>query len=400
MFGELLRIMGYDSTMDYLLSGRLRELRVQAEEVAQVIAPRAVEVDQKAAWPEHAFAALKEAGLMGLNVPRRLGGEEQGMVGLVAITELLARACSSSAICYGMHCVGTAVIAAKATPEQEERYLRPIAEGGHITTLALSESGTGAHFYLPTTQLRRNGEDFIVQGTKQFVTNGSKADSYVVSVSTGESEGDAGDFSCLVIDGATPGLQWHEPWHGVGMRGNSSRGLHLPGAHVPVKNLLGEQGDQIWYVFEVVAPYFLMSMSATYLGIAEAALQAMLQHVRGRRYAHSGEGLAEAPVIQSKVAEMWAAVERTRSLIYHAAYLGDVGDPRALTAILSSKAEVAEMAVWVTNEAMTLGGGIAYRENSHLARLLRDARASHVMSPTTGMLRQWTGRALLGLPLL
>jgi isovaleryl-CoA dehydrogenase len=393
-------VMGYDSTMDYLLSGRLRELLTQAEGVAQRIAPRADEVDQQAAWPEHAFTALKDTDLMGLNVPRRLGGEEQGMVGLVAITEILARACSSSAICYGMHCVGTAVIAAKATPDQDERYLRPIAEGCHITTLALSESGTGAHFYLPATQLRHDDGGFTVEGTKQFVTNGSKADSYVISVSTGEPDRDAGDFSCVVIDGATPGLQWLEPWRGVGMRGNSSRGLHLPGVRVPANNLLGEEGDQIWYVFEVVAPYFLMSMSATYLGIAEAALQATLQHVRGRRYAHSGEAVADVAAVQSSVAEMWAAVERTRGLIYHAAYLGDMGDPRALAAILSSKAEVADMAVWVTNEAMTLGGGIAYRENSYFARLLRDARASHVMSPTTSLLRQWLGRHLLGLPLL
>src|SRR6185436_18639075 len=103
---------------------------------------------------------------------------------------------------------------------------------------------------------------------------------------------------------------------------------------------------------------------------------------------------------QNKLAEMWTAVERSRRLIYHAAQLGDIGDPQALVSILASKADVSETAVWVTDQAMELCGGIAYRENSQLARLLRDARASHVMSPTTSLLRLWTGRALLGRPLL
>ena len=212
--------------------------------------------------------------------------------------------------------------------------------------------------------------------------------------------GQAGEFSCLVVDRDTPGVSWLEPWHGVGMRGNSSRGMRLDGARVRAGNLLGEEGDEIWYVFEVIAPYFLMAMSGTYLGIAQAALDITLEHLRSRRYAHSGEALADLPLVQHRLGEVWASVEKTRLLVYHAARLGDLGDPQALPALLSCKADVADTAVWVTNEAMTLCGGIAYRENSRLARLLRDARASHVMAPTTDMLKQWAGRALLGLPLL
>lgn len=104
--------------------------------------------------------------------------------------------------------------------------------------------------------------------------------------------------------------------------------------------------------------------------------------------------------MQPQVAELWARVERSRLWIYHAARLGDSGDPQALAFLLGTKIEAAETAVHVATEAMSLGGGIAYRENSTLSRLLRDARASHVMSPTTAMLRQWLGRALLGQPLL
>lgn len=386
--------------MEELLSGAIHELRGKAEQVALgQIAPRSDEVDRDAIWPAHALRALADAGLLGLHVPRRLGGHEQGLLALAVLTETLAKACPSSALCFGMHCVGTAVIAAKATRDQEDRYLRPIAEGRHVTTLALSESGTGLHFYLSQTRLARDSGSYVIDGTKQFVTSGGHADSYVVST-LASSPAQAGEFSCLVVDRDAPGVAWLEPWHGFGMRGNSSRGMRLDRARVPVGNLLGEEGDEIWYVFEVIAPYFLMAMSGTYLGIAQAALDLTLEHLRSRRYDHSGEALADVPLVQHRLGELWAAVEKARLLIYHAARLGDLDDPQALPALLSCKADVAGIAVQVTNEAMTLCGGIAYRENSRLARLLRDARASHVMAPTTDMLRQWAGRTLLGLPLL
>jgi alkylation response protein AidB-like acyl-CoA dehydrogenase len=298
-----------------------------------------------------------------------------------------------------MHCVGSAVITAKATPQQEERYLRPIARGEHITTLSLSETGAGAHFYLPQTSLRHEGDNFVVEGTKQFVTNAGHADSYVISAQA-EGLSDTGEFSCLVVDAETPGLQWLEPWHGFGMRGNAARGLKLPGVRIPTGNLLGAEGDQIWYIFEVVAPYFLIAMAGTYLGVAQAALDLTIEHLSSRQYEISGERLADAPVLQQRLAQMWTQVEKTRLLVQSAARLGDLGDEGALLRILACKADAAETAVAVTNEAMTLGGGMAYRENSALARLLRDARASHVMSPTTDLLRLWHGRALLGMPLV
>jgi isovaleryl-CoA dehydrogenase len=387
--------------MDELLSGKLLALRALAEKVTfQHIAPRSQQVDAESMWPEHSMRALADVGLLGLNVPQRLGGHEQGLLALAVIGETIARGCASSAMCYAMHCVGTAVIAAKATPYHEERFLRPIAEGRHITSLALSETGTGAHFYLPQTHLERKEKEFVVRGNKQFVTNGGHADSYVVSTKASTLDAEAGEFSFLMVDDQADGMIWLDPWQGLGMRGNSSRGMQLDGVRVPIENLLGQEGDQIWYVFEVVAPYFLIAMAGTYVGIASAALDIVLQHLRSRHHDHSARSLADEQLVQYKVAEMWMAIEKTRALVYHAAYLGDVGDPSATASIMAAKAAAADMSVWVCNEAMTRCGGIAYRDNSVLARLVRDARASHVMSPTTDILKLWIGRALLGLPLL
>lgn len=388
--------------MDDQLSPRIRALYERARDVVDAdVAPHASRVDADAAWPEHSMKAFADAGLLGLQVPTALGGHGQGLLALSVLTETIARACPSSALCFGMHCVGTAVIAAKATPHHEERYLRPIAQGRHITTLSLSESGSGTHFYLPRTRLVEDGDSFVVDGEKQFTTNGGRADSYVVSVVPAGSETvQGGDFSCLVVDRETAGMEWLQPWAGLGMRGNSSRGVRLAGVRVPRSNLLGQPGDQLWYVFEVVAPYFLMAMAGTYLGIAQAALEATGMHLRSRRYAHSGEALADADILQHRYAAMWTAVEKTRGLVREAAMRGDAAHPEALPHILACKADAGDTAVQVTNDAMTLCGGIAYRENSKMAQMLRDARASHVMAPTTEVLKLWLGRALLGIPLL
>ena len=385
--------------MFIMFATKLLGLKDTAATVASQIAPFATEIDRDAVWPARSMEALSKAGLMGLQVPEQFGGHGQGLLALAVLTETLGQACPSSAMCFGMHCVGTAVIAAKATTYQADHYLRKIARGEHITTLALSESGTGAHFYLSEMMIKLSGDRFIANGTKQFVTNGSHADSYVISALSPDS-GEVGDLSCLIVDRDTSGLEWLEAWNGFGMRGNSSRAMRLSDAQVASTNLLGEPGDQIWYVFEVIAPYFLMAMAGTYLGIAQSALDAVGEHLRTRRYNHTGESLRHIDQLQTKYADMWMSVEKTRQLLYAAGERGDRGDPEALPFILSCKADAAETAVAVTNEAMTMCGGMAYRENSRVSQMLRDARAGHVMSPTTDMLKIWAGRALLGLPLL
>ncbi len=387
--------------MDSFGSSQLDALARTAQEITStIIAENAEADDENARWPRENMQALGEAGLLGLNVPESLGGHGAGLSGIVAVSEIIARESPSTALCFAMHCVGTAVIAAKATKDQEERYLKPIARGEHITTLALSEPGTGSYLYVPQAELRDLGEELEVRGVKSFVTNGGEADSYVVSTVGVEEAHGEGTFSCVLIDEGADGLQWQEEWRGFGMRSNSSRTAELEGVRVPRTNLLGEPGDQLWYIFEVVAPSFLIAMAGTYIGLATGAVEIARRHVGTRRHTHSGETLGSNPVVAHRLGEMWIEQERARQFVLSAARLGDDGGDDALMSILGSKVVAADAAVRLTNEAMTLCGGAAYRENSRLARMLRDARASHVMAPTTDLLKTWTGRALVGLPLI
>lgn len=375
-------------------------LRKTQEIARDVLAPQADRIDRDAVWPASGLAALLSEGFGGLVVPRQYGGKGHGLQTLARVCEILGKDCASTSICYGMHCVGASVIAVNATKAQQDHFLAPICEGDHITTLSLSETGTGVHFYLPQTRLDTEPPDhYLLSGEKVFVTNGGRADSYVVSAVAGSDETRAGQFSCVVVPGDSTGIGWGQPWNGIGMRGNSSRSMILRNVRVPRTNLLGREGDQIWYIFNVITPYFLIAVSAAYLGIAASALDEARAHIVRRHHAHSGP-LSQAPIIQYRFGILWGMLERTRRLIYGAAASFDAGESDALISIMAGKAELADAAVAIVNEAMTLTGGRGYSDGSKLSRHLRDVRAAHLMSPSTELLRTWIGKSILGVPFL
>jgi alkylation response protein AidB-like acyl-CoA dehydrogenase len=381
----------------------LDEVLAIAKKLAdEQLRPRKERIDERGEWPCESLRALQTAGLGGLVVPIDAGGHGHGLLAVTRVCEILGFECPSTAISYGMHLVGSAVLAAKATDAQHHRYLKPIARGEHLTTLALSEPGTGSHFYLPETTLARGGDGYVLHGTKSFVTSGGHADSYVMSAAPIDAEARPGEFSCVVVRNQAHGLQWVGDWNGWGMRGNAARSARLDHVRIDPEDLLGEEGDEIWFVFNVVAPFFLVAMAGTYLGIAAAALSAARAHLLERKHEHTGLRLADHPIVQYRFGTLWAELQRTRALVWDAARMGDDGDPDALPALCSAKAEVAVTTEHLTAEAMTLVGGRGYNTNTGhpLHRMYRDARAAHVMAPPTDLLRTWTGRAVLGLPIL
>lgn len=380
----------------------IHALIAKATEISEdIVKKESLNADKDGTWVENSMTALKDSGLTALTAPVDCGGHGHGLYALARVCEELGKGYSSTGLCFGMHCVGTAVIVAKATEWQKKTYLEPISKGQHLTTLSLSEQGTGAHFYFPQTSLMPlSDSNFLINGAKTFVTNGGHVDSYVLSTVGASDNASPDQFSCIVMDKGTEGMQWGKDWDGLGMRGNSSRSLKLENVQISDKQILGEKGDQLWYVFNVVAPYFLTAMSGTYLGIAERALSEAKNTLAKRMYSHNGTALAHVSLLQHRLGTLWAKVERTRQLIYNATLLGDKGDESAVLSLLAAKAEVASCAVDTVNEAMTLCGGIGYEHNGLLGMLLRDARAAHVMAPTTDILYTWIGRFLLDQPLL
>jgi alkylation response protein AidB-like acyl-CoA dehydrogenase len=191
----------------------------------------------------------------------------------------------------------------------------------------------------------------------------------VVSTAPLNPEREPGQLSCLLVGKEAAGIGWGERWAGWGLRGNSSIELTLDGVVVPARDRLGAEGDHIWYVFNVAVLYILTAMAGTYLGLTASALEEARRHLLSRRHSHSGGALANNPVLQHRFGQLWAQVERTRSLLYRAAAMGDGAHPDALPVMFSAKAEVAECADRVVAEVMTLLGGVAYRNGAKAQRL-------------------------------
>jgi alkylation response protein AidB-like acyl-CoA dehydrogenase len=371
------------------------DLQEKARRVAETeLHPNAEAIDRERRFPLDNLNAVAQEGLFGILIPPTSGGSGSGLTELALVCEELGMACASTAMCFLMHTCGSAVIAAKATPEQASRWLSPASAGDMITTLAFSERGTGAHFYQPEISAERKNGSLVVSGRKSFVTSGGHAHLYPVLVNASGGQG----LTLLVLTPDMPGVHFEGEWDGIGMAGNSSIVMSLADVEVPADHVLGNEGDGQEVVFNVVAPTFLIGLAAVNVGIARAALNGAIEHARTRRYP-SGRSLAEIETIQGYLARMSILTESARLLVLEAARAADAGEPTALPLVMQAKIAATESAKHVTDLAMQVGGGQAYSRQLPVERHWRDARAGSVMAPTNEVLQEWLGKALCGLPL-
>jgi|SRR2546421_5217697 len=365
----------------------------EAWAVAEKIRPSAAELDARGAYPGEHLDALAQAGLAGLLIAQDRGGRGGDLTSLALVSEAVGWAHGSTGLCFLMHLCGTATIAAKATPDQAKEWLEPAAAGDLLATLAFSERASGAHFYMPEIKARRSNGSFTLSGRKSFVTSGGHADLYPVLVNA---SGEAG-LDVLVVIADDEGVSFTGTWEGVGMTGNSSIEMVLDDVEIPADRLVGAEGDGQELVFNVVAPNFLMGLAALNVGIAQAALDDTVEHVKVRK--NAGGVLAELPTVQTQIAEMTLETEKARALVLTAARAADAGDPAALPLVMQSKIAATEAAIDVTARAMEACGGLAYSRRLPIERYWRDGRAGSVMAPTNEVLKQWVGKLATGLPL-
>jgi isovaleryl-CoA dehydrogenase len=354
------------------------------------IAADARSIDRERAFPAAGVRALADAGALGLVVPRSAGGADGSLRALADACEAVSGACASTGMVFLMHSVTAATIAAGGG-ERADRYLRSMAEGEMLGTLAFSERGTGAHFYAPELRADRSNGAVHVSGRKSFVTSGGHADLYLLLVQ-GQGEG----LDCYVLEGSESGVRFDGAWEGLGMAGNASIAMELD-VQLSEEARIGSSGQGQDLVFAAVAPFFLVGLAAVNVGIANAACQVAVAHARDRRYP-DGSSLADIPFIQHALADMDLRVRSTRLLVAEAGRLGEEGHEGALVAIMEAKVAGTEAAAAVTERALEVCGGQGYTPALPIERHLRDARAGAVMAPTNAVLRTWIGKALAGLP--
>jgi alkylation response protein AidB-like acyl-CoA dehydrogenase len=375
-------------SMDEIKSSYLDVLN---QVIAEVIAPQAAEIDRESKFPRSGLTALGEAGLLGLISASEVGGLGLGHRAATEVVERLASACASTAMIVCMHYAGTAVIEAHGSREVREA----IAKGKHLTTLAFSEAGSRSHFWAPLGTAATVEEGVRLDAQKSWATSAGQADSYVWSSRSLTGEG----ISVWLVTADTQGLRIPAPFDGLGLRGNYSSPVTAEGAIVSADAMLSTDGDGFNIMMGIVLPYFQLMNAGFSLGIMEAATTKSIQHVTGTKFEHLGQTLADLPTIRAYIARMRIKTDATRGLLLDALNALEQGREDAMLRVLQVKAAAGETSTEVTDLAMRVCGGAAFRKEVGVERNFRDARASVVMAPTADVLYDFIGKALCGLPL-
>jgi isovaleryl-CoA dehydrogenase len=372
-------------------------LEADLEAVCSAIAHNAAAVDHNYAFPQESVSALARIGLLGMLVPTRLGGLDVDARQFAAFIQKIGGACASTGMILVMH--SCAIETMRKFWPPADGVLAAAAKGQHLSTLACSERGTGANFYASFSSSNRQDDSFILNADKCFVTSGGHADSYIVSTQAVSSEG-ATDTTLYLLKREDSGMTFHGQWKGLGLRGNSSIALKLQDSKLSLDRMIGKQSQGLEIEMTCILPRFLLGTAAVYNGIAQAALEATLSHVKTRTLAHTGETLNMLPVLRSKLASMKNAIDSSVALMNVAADAFQSGESNALIPLLQAKQLSGRTAIDVTNCAMECCGGIAFSGALSIDRHFRDAQASVVMAPSNDILLDLIGRAALGMPLM
>jgi alkylation response protein AidB-like acyl-CoA dehydrogenase len=372
---------------------------IEPEEIAlgqiieSVVASRATVVDEAGTFPREAVDALGSAGVLGMCSAAEVGGAGRDLRAAAAVVEQLASACASTAMVVLMHYAATAAIES-AGPESTRRE---IAAGRHLSTLAFSEAGSRSHFWAPLGTAVRSGDGIRLDAAKSWVTSAREADTYVWS---SRPVGAAGPMTLWLVPSSSQGLSVSGSFDGLGLRGNGSVPVAADGVVVQEDAMLGTDGAGLDLALSAVLPWFLVLSGAFSVGIMKAVTQETGAHLRSSRLEHLGQSLAEQPLPRLDHARMQIAADQAASLLEDTLTALEQGREDALLKVLEVKAAAGESAISVTDLAMKVCGGAAFRKELGIERRFRDARASRVMAPTTDALLDFVGRAINGLPLL
>ncbi len=362
--------------------------------IGDVVAPAAGEVDRSGAFPRAAVDALGQAGLLGLISSPDVGGGGQAFSGAAPVIELLARECGSTAMVVLMHYAATAIIEAGGPTATREA----IAAGRCLATLAFSEVGSRSHFWVPVGTATAAGDGRVrLDGRKSWVTSAGEADVYVWSSRPLASDG---PVTIWRVPSDAPGLTVGGRFDGLGLRGNESRPVDADEVLVGHDAMLGPDGGGFDLAMVSALPWFLVLNAAFSLGLAEAVTTESTAHLTRTRLEYLDQTLAQQVMPRTDLARMRVETDRTRAFLIDTIFALESGRDDATLRVLEVKAVAAEAAIAVTDLAMKVCGGAAFRKELGVERRFRDARAARVMAPTTDVLLDFVGRAICGLPLL
>ncbi len=360
--------------------------------VTDVVGPGAAEVDGSGSYPRASLDALSQAGLLGLVSAADVGGGGEGFRAAAAVVEELARHCGSTAMVVLMHYAATAVIEAHGPREVREA----IGAGRYVATLAFSEVGSRSHFWAPMSSAVARDGRVRLDARKSWVTSAGEADGYVWSSRPLAAEGAS---TLWLVPADAGGLSTGAPFDGLGLRGNGSSPMTADGVDVDPDAMLGPDGGGFDVMIGTVLPWFQVMSAAFSVGTMDAATTKAAAHAAGTRLEHVDQSLADNPIVRGHLARMRVKTDAADALLRDTLLALESGRADAVLRVLEVKAAASEAATEVTDLAMRVSGGAAFRKEVGVERHFRDARAATVMAPTTDVLYDFIGKAVCGLPL-
>ncbi len=360
--------------------------------IASIVEPSALQTDREGRFPRAAVTALGEAGLLGLVSATSVGGQGLGLREAAEVVSRIAQDCPSTAMVVCMHYCATVVLESSGPLPVRQA----IAQGRHLTTLAFSEADSRSHFWAPTGTARVEGSQVLLDARKSWVTSAFEADSYVWS---SKPLAAAGASTLWLVGAGLAGLSQQSGYDGLGLRGNASTPITATGVAITEDDRLGDDGKGFDTMMGVVLPWFSTLNAACSTGLMEGALARAIAHVGGTRHLHLGTSLADLPTIRAYLARARIKTDMAQALLKDTVDAIGSGRADTMLRVLEVKAAAAEAALEVTDIAMRVCGGAAFRKEAGIERLFRDARAASVMAPTSDLAYDFIGKAITGLPL-
>jgi alkylation response protein AidB-like acyl-CoA dehydrogenase len=365
-------------------------VRVLADER---IAPRAAEIDRSGEFPQDVRELLASHDILALPFPERFGGLGGELLTLCLAIEQISRVCATSGLILAVQELGALPIILAGSDEQQERWLPGLASGEQLIAFALTEAEAGSDVAATRTRARLDGDDYVIEGSKRFISHGSIANLVTVFATTNPEAPRHRRLSCFVVEVPTAGFSVTRLEHKMGIRGSPTAELAFDGVRVPAANRIGEEGDGFalaMRTFERSRP----GIGAQAVGIAQGALEVASRYARERR--QFGQRIGDLQMIGAMLADMDASTEAARQLLYKACVEIDGGAPDAGRWAAMCKLVAGDTAMRVTTDAVQVLGGYGYIDEFPVERMMRDAKITQLYEGTQQIQRLVIARALLG----
>jgi len=380
--------------MDFGLTEEQRQIRDEVRRFADnEIAPVATEHDAEETYPHEVMDEAAKMGLTGAHIPIEYGGAGYSPLEMALITEELFAVDPGIGLCITSAAFGADSIMANGTEDQKDRYLEPIATGDAVMGAAISEPDVGSDVSSVSTAAEKDGDEWVINGNKMWITNGSVGDYFVVMCKTDDTEDRYSGFSQILVESDRDGFTAEKITGKLGIRASDTAELVFDDVRVPEENLIGTRGAGFLQLMQFFDDTRTM-VAAQAVGIAKGACERALEYAQERE--QFGRSISEFQAIQHKLAEMHTRTEAARQLTYKSAWSveNEEGD---LTALASMAKEFAsETAVDVADEAVQIHGGAGYVNDFDVERLYRDAKITQIYEGTTEIQKNIVARELLG----